>query len=360
MAAEGNTIHIFGDESSQRGHKYLAYGTMDCPRSQLPTITALLNGTKKNRREFKWSGELSRDLTAFVDTIFVCRTKHGLSFRSMVVNTSHSDHRKYNEGDAYLGLEKYIFVHLLGYARRQHMTSTTRFAVTLDKLKDNHQFDRLRRALNSRVRNESGRHYDMYSEVIGVDSHTHILVQAADVLTGCVAWVWNKRYEKQSDPERVALAEQIARLANLGLTDRAKTDGVKHGHYMNFGYSTWRHQETHGFAIWELNLRKEMEAELRSLSIEQLACFPPDMTFAALAERGVKPVMRCIRCDRRNPNILELIPSFSQRPLSDRYRPKCQTCNKRGILLLRPDPLKRRASSEIERMPVQVGLRLRH
>ena len=48
---------------------------MDCPRENLPTIRGLLTEALKNRREYKWSGELSRDLDGFVDTIF----KEGLS-----------------------------------------------------------------------------------------------------------------------------------------------------------------------------------------------------------------------------------------------------------------------------------------
>jgi hypothetical protein len=118
-------FHIFGDETCHTGHPFLVYGTMDCPRENLPTIRGLLTEALKNRREFKWSGELSRDLDGFVDTIFKCRAKHGLSFRCMVVNTRHSNHNKYNEGDPLLGLEKYIFYHLLGYARRLRHTPTS-------------------------------------------------------------------------------------------------------------------------------------------------------------------------------------------------------------------------------------------
>lgn len=215
MTLQQPIFHIFGDETSHTGHRYLVYGTIDCPREQVPTITGLLNAALKGRKEFKWSGELSRDLASFVDTVFKCRTKHGLSFRCMVVNTRHSDHRSYNEGDAYLGLEKYIFYHLLGYARRLPPTIPARFCVVLDKLKDKHRFEALHRSLNFRVRKDRIRPYDMYTDVIGVESHSQVLVQAADVLAGCVAWVWNEHYKNASDPDRIALATQIAERANL-------------------------------------------------------------------------------------------------------------------------------------------------
>jgi hypothetical protein len=58
LPAPSPVFHIFGDETSHTGHQYLVYGTIDCPREELPTITALLNQAKREGREFKWSGEL--------------------------------------------------------------------------------------------------------------------------------------------------------------------------------------------------------------------------------------------------------------------------------------------------------------
>ena len=281
-------------------------------------------------------------LTTSWTVVFACRSNLGLNFRCVVVNTQHSDHRKYNDGDAYVGLEKYIFVHLLGYARRQHVASKAQFCVTLDKLKDKHTFDVLKRALNGRARKELNRTYNMFTGVIGVDSHAQALVQAADVLAGCVAWVWNKHYEKTSDPDRIALAHKIAKYANLRLTDRARSAGVQRGHYLNFAYPTWPHQEN-GFAIWEMYLWKDKEAEARAQGAEQLACFPAQTTFADLRAMRFRVEMRCVRCDRKQPNLLQANPAFGRRLLSDSFRPKCQVCGKRGVLLLRPDPRRPKA-----------------
>jgi hypothetical protein len=339
VTAEPPIFHIFGDETSHTGHPFLVYGTMDCSREKLPTIIGLLTAALKGRREFKWSGELSRDLDRFVDTIFQCRAKHGLSFRCMVVNTRHTDHRKYNEGDHLLGLEKYIFYHLLGYARRLPKASPARFCVALDKIKDKHTFEALQRSLNFRVRNELGRKYDLFPDLIAVESHTQILVQAADILAGCIAWVWNERYTNSSDPDRVALATRIAQRVNLPVMAYAKADGVERKSFLNFGYPTLPHQE-HRFAIWEMYLRAREEQDLRAKSGEQLACFPVGTTYNDLKEQRFKVEVRCLRCSRRNPNFLVPDPTFGNRLLTDRYRPKCSECRKPGVLLLRPDPLK--------------------
>src|SRR3954470_19584101 len=80
-------FHIFGDESSQTGHKYLVYGTVDCQRGDLPTITAYLNECLRGRTEFGWEGGISYDLLNFVNVIFACRSNLGLNFRCVVVNT---------------------------------------------------------------------------------------------------------------------------------------------------------------------------------------------------------------------------------------------------------------------------------
>lgn len=344
MTVDPPIFHIFGDETCHTGHPFLVYGTMDCPRENLPAIRGLLTEALKNRREYKWSGELSRDLDGFVDTIFKCRAKHGLSFRCMVVNTRHSNHNKYNEGDPLLGLEKYIFYHLLGYARRLPKGSPARFCVALDKIKDKHTFETLKRALNARVRNELGRTYDMFTDVLAVESHSQILVQAADVFAGCIAWVWNEKYSKESDPDRVALATRVAERLDLPVMAYAKADGVERGSFLNFGYATLPHQE-HRFAIWEMHLRGREEEELRAKSAKQLACFPPGTTYNDLKDQRFKVEMRCLRCDRRNRNFLEIAPRYGHHLLTDKHRPKCAECHKRGVLLLNPDPLKRRPSS---------------
>lgn len=336
---------IFGDETSHTGHHFLVYGTIDCPKDKRDTIVGILKPLLKGRTEFKWSGDLSRDLNEFVRAIFRCRAEHQLWFRCVVVNTRHADHKKYSGGDASLSLEKWIYNHLLGFARRLSADDQTVFEVTLDKIKEKEEFPALKASLNNQAQNIIGR-YPVFTDVTGVDSDTDILVQAADVLAGCVAWVWNCRYNKKSDPHRIALAELIASLADLYVTAPARAHGIKHrGNYLNLGYETTRPFEN-GFCIWELYLNRDRQTEmdLMQISIEQRQLFAPKATWADVRDK-FKLVLRCVRCERSERDYLGKNPNYEKREVWERHRPVCKNCLKpTGILTLWPDPRKARRS----------------
>ena len=51
---------------------------MDCPKEKRDTVIGILKPLLKGRTEFKWSGDLSRDLNEFVKAIFRCRVEHQL------------------------------------------------------------------------------------------------------------------------------------------------------------------------------------------------------------------------------------------------------------------------------------------
>jgi hypothetical protein len=96
-------------------------------------------------------------------------------------------------------------------------------------------------SLNHRFRKETGHRWEIFTDVQDVDSKAQIMVQAADVLAGCVAWVWNRQDANEKvDPQRVALANMIAGQAKLRLSDKAKRDGIEFGSYQNFGYTARR------------------------------------------------------------------------------------------------------------------------
>src|SRR5215217_5258073 len=91
------------------------------------------------------------------------------------------------------------------------------------------------------------------------------MVQAADVLAGCVAWVWNRQYDNEKvDPRRIAFAQLIATQADLRVSPDAQKDGIERRHYLNFGYPTLPFQESKGFTIWKMNFRLDEEREARA------------------------------------------------------------------------------------------------
>ena len=189
-------IHIFGDESSHKGKTtFMVYGTVHCHQGQIEAVRKALEFPDFHH-EFHWkrSGSYLDRHKAFASAIFYCMKYHGLRFRCIVVNTRHMRHKEFNESDPDLGLEKYIYTQLLRYALNfknpQH-----RYHVTLDAGREKrYPPEQKQRMLNQGFRKRSTLTHAPFVSVSAMSSKESRLVQAADVMSGVVAWVWNKRY----------------------------------------------------------------------------------------------------------------------------------------------------------------------
>jgi hypothetical protein len=342
MATEPYAIHdhfIFGDESSHTAHRYLVVGTTDCSREHLDEITTRLNAAKKNHSEYKWSRRPSRDDEHFVREIFYFIRRRLLRFRCMVVNTRHADHHKYSDGDKDLSLEKYIFHHLLSFARPEAaLEKLSRFHVQLDNRTKKYKGAGQKATLNRRFRKETGHEWEIFADVEDVDSKTQVMVQAADVLAGCVAWVWNRQYANETvDPRRIAFAQHIATEADLRVSPDAQKEGVERRHYLNFGYPTLPFQETKGFTIWKMNFRLNEERQARAEARSIYARYRGGATLGKVGQ-DYRIGAVCFECDRSTPDILA---NIAHRTLKEKYQPKCSKCHRRGYLLFhehRPRP----------------------
>lgn len=193
MSTRNPAIHdhfIFGDESSRTAHEFCVVGTIDCPREHVEKIKTRLNVALKGHSEYAWRRDPSRELDYFVDEIFHFIGRGQWWFRCMVVKMRHANHQKFSHGDRDLSLEKFIFQHLLGFARRQaDFEKLTRFYVELDNRTDKYKGPAQKATLHHRFGNETGHQWEIFADVTDVDSKAQIMVQAADVLAGCVAWV---------------------------------------------------------------------------------------------------------------------------------------------------------------------------
>lgn len=330
-------LHIFGDESSHKGnHKFLVYGTVSCERERLPKIVAELEAASKGRNlEWKWSGNHHRALyPEFVDAIMRSKNQYGLRFRCLVVNTRHSRHGEYNNSDADLGLEKYIFFHLLSYARQQK--AEARFFVQLDERTKKYTSESQRISLNHRDRAENGRTYELFAELSNVNSTSSRLVQAADVLSGAVAYVVNERYlMPQANAEKRALAERVARGFRVPIVGPAKRLGIQRGDLRSLAFETLPNlSETSGFNSWHLHLRAKEEDEIRAKSRDQLSRYRRDQTFGEIAAEGNQLILECARCDHRHNDYLSANPNFSKRRISEKPLPPCGKCGRNGIVYL--------------------------
>ena len=332
---------IFGDETSHTGgHEYLVYGTMFCDSENvqpvLDTLVASLGG-----RDFERSWNDNRFLhlyIKFVDAIFDCRKKYGLKFRCVVVNSRQSDHKKYNKSDPALGLEKYIFLHLMTYARDVPKGDPSLY-VYLDKRSSRYTGETQKIVLNRRDRLEHGRKTEIFKLVKDVESDESRLVQAADVLAGAVAWVWNKRYDEEPGKHKATLARHIASKAQIPVPEAHLRNKIAPGDLLTLGHPTLPFAGNKGFHIWALDWEHEHIQEMTLRSKAQLAFFPPTMRIAEIGSR-YKIDLVCPRCEKSVRDLANIYPQVAKRTLAEAPTPVCSDCRikTKGLLFIRPDP----------------------
>ena len=334
-------IHIFGDESSHKAnHDFLVYGTVNCQERHHQAVKDALEFPDVPH-EFHWKKSRSHMAAhkAFINAIFECIRKNQLAFRCIYVNAKHMKHKEYNENDPDLGLEKYIFYQLLGYAL-EYKTGLGRFHVTLDAgREDRFPPEKKKYMLNQRYKKETETDLEPFLHV-GVElSHKSRLVQAADMLAGAVAWVKNKRYlDPKKGPDKEELAKLTAAKAHLPINHpRAIAQGVERNSYLSFDYPTMPFADTKGFSIKEFDLNATENREKRATSAAQLdAIINQNARFGDLS-RKYRMSLWCGNC-RNDVPYQNSDERFETTRITAKYRPKCTKCGKARIPIFDPDP----------------------
>lgn len=327
-------VHTFGDESSHKGNHYVVYGTVSCNAVRLEKVTEALAFSHFNH-EFSWrrSGFFSEH-KKFVDAIFKCMKQHGLMFRCIVIKTRHMKHKKYNQNDPDLGLEKYIYRQLLRYAKKQ---PDAVFHVVLDEGREaRFPPEKKQQMLNDGYLKETGLARDPFLSVRTMSSKASRFLQVADVLSGAVAWVRNKRYDDpKQGPKKGPLVEYIAAKASLPpATDFAEKKGVRMGHYLTFDHETLEWFERN-FFIWDFDLTADERRKQEVISAAQIAAIPGlDIRWRDMPGKGHPVRLACAYCE----NTVRPDPKFEAALITAKSRPKCSECGRLRVPLLDPDP----------------------
>jgi len=289
-------LHIFGDESSHTGqHKFLVYGTMSCDAKHLDSILAYLERAAGGSTELKWRNQTPRNkrkYQKYVTAIYeLVRRQKNLWFRCVVIDT---DETLYKDNLA-LGLKSYIFLNLITYARAHAKVPAT-FTVLLDD-PGNLPLESLRTNLNNRDADEHGRNVPVFTSIDAADSKASRLVQAADIITGAVAYVWNKHHEEPQASYRKDLASHIAFCAQIPVIDKtAMRAGIKPGDIRTLGLETAHFIAQKGLVIWPVDWKHEQVAKLKAESKAQLLALPQHATYGELMDKGYSFAMMCPRC----------------------------------------------------------------
>lgn len=247
---------IYGDDSSKIGPKFFVYGSWQFSERRLAGIEKKLRHALGDYpHEIKWNE--TRHLAVnvrFLNALFESFTS--LSYRCIVVPNRQIKEAASGSERALLRA-KLVFTHLNTY-RKNALLDRPKFYVTLDK----DEFDPEVQAitLNRRFWKENGNEKGSEAfEVRGEHSHEHLLLQAADLVTGAVAWVTNGGLETTNKSNafvhRHTLATIIARRARLAAIKVEGLDTIPQGDVRLLGHQTVPWHER-GFSIWHIDLTK--------------------------------------------------------------------------------------------------------
>lgn len=218
---------IFGDESSQNGHRYLVLGTTICSDIDCEAIETQLAEAARSQitldeaeplPELKWEKVKARNVLMYrvtMETYFHLAREGRLNYYGLVVDTSQLDHKAHSAGDSEVGFNKLFFSLLFKYAR-VYKRITPSFYVYLDDRTTRHSLDPIREMLNKKASTQCGLDYDPYKVLQFRKSHTELLIQLTDVITGAIAYQMNEHHQQpNAAAHKVGFAEQLAAMANV-------------------------------------------------------------------------------------------------------------------------------------------------
>lgn len=188
--------HIYCDESCQNAHKYLVISAIYCDPTTAKNLAKSITTIQEKHGssgELKWS-KIKRLNIDMYDEIYQLLAKlayeNHIQICALVVDTTKADHKKYSNGDADLGFTKFLFTMLYNFASRK--SKHNNYFVYLDDRTTKHTTEKLRETLNTK----SSRLLECspFRIVEFADSATSKVIQAADLISGIVAYEANMKH----------------------------------------------------------------------------------------------------------------------------------------------------------------------
>ncbi|WP_439614545.1 DUF3800 domain-containing protein [Reyranella sp.] len=251
---------IFGDDSSKTGHTYFVYGSLHVPQVRFRAVEQKLKlALGDYPHEIKWNETRYLNVNvAFLNALMDCWSS--VSYRCIVVSSNQINQAQKAEGRALLRA-KLVYVLLNRYARTT-MHDEPEFYVTLDK--DDFDPEVQEITLNRAFLRDHGGDHSAF-KVRAENSKDHLMLQAVDLLTGAVAWVWNGGLADQPTSNayrhRYTLASLIAKRTRIAGYKPKGQPAVPQGDVRTLGHYTVKQREK-GFGIFHVDLTKSRHRKL--------------------------------------------------------------------------------------------------
>lgn len=246
---------IFGDDASKTG-TYFVYGTLLVGQRQFRAVDEALKAVLVDYpHEIKWSE--TRHLTVKVAFLSALMDRWpSLTYRCIVVPNTQIKQSVKGPDRAELKA-KLVYKLLNGYAKTT-LLDEPEFFVTLDKDEWDPEVQAI--TLNRAFLRDYGGNYTAF-KVRAEHSHEHTMLQAVDLITGAVAWVWNgglnDDLSTDANKHRLTLATLIAKRTRLPSFKPKGQPHIPQGDVRALGHYTVK-QRQKGFRIFPMDLTKSV------------------------------------------------------------------------------------------------------
>jgi len=179
---------VYCDESRHDGHernRYMAIGSLWMPRNERDQLSRLFRERCRENGlggEVKWSKVSRLKLDAYKSLIDFFFEMPRLQFRTIVIDQTKIDLKKFHGADRELGFYKFYYEMLWHW-----FEPGNEYLILLDFIqnKEAHRFTELRKVLENKLKGCA-----WISDLTVIDSHRTPLGQLVDLLTGAVAADW--------------------------------------------------------------------------------------------------------------------------------------------------------------------------
>lgn len=222
-----NIFHVYVDESSQTGHQFMVIGAVFCSKDAAPQIAATMEEClsrhgQRASKEFHWNELTSHTLQMYKDVLsaLICFTimRRKMRYRALVIEMAKVDRTLDGSRSRETVLAKFIFTLVFGFARS--FGPNIKYHVWIDKradsLEDLEMDQRTLHSLNNEAKSKFGWEQGPFASVKFVDSKKSRLIQAADMITGAVAYETNQKHKaSNASKHRTALLQHVIACSTL-------------------------------------------------------------------------------------------------------------------------------------------------
>lgn len=191
---------FFADESGISNDRFTVVGGLCVRKGAIPQIHQNIDAFRQEHNmnaELKWSkvsNQKEAEYRALVDLFFALNNANYLHFHSIIFDSHRANHKKFNNGDADIGLSK-LYYQLILHRFSRYYPHAEGMCVCLDRRNSSTSLSDLRDMLNAGIAKTHGISGDPIKQVVSQESHDDDLLQLNDVILGAVCAARNGKHK---------------------------------------------------------------------------------------------------------------------------------------------------------------------